>query len=111
MSYIEIGYWKEPENPRSALPDPRDHVDPSWDREERAHVVAYLRLAPVCRIWRGRSYCRFCQCANGSKCLSDGKYIWPSGFAHYVQKHDVRPPQDFIDHALRGSGLDRRSHG
>lgn len=37
----------------------------------------------------------------GTSCLSDGHFIWPEGLAHYVDKHSVRPPEEFIRHALR----------
>jgi hypothetical protein len=37
----------------------------------------------------------------GSTCLSDGHFIWPQGLAHYVDKHSVRPPDEFVHHALR----------
>lgn len=33
--------------------------------------------------------------------LTDGKYVWPEGLAHYVLEHAVRPPEDFIARALR----------
>ena len=32
--------------------------------------------------------------------LTDGTYVWPEGLAHYVSEHAVRPPEDFIKHAL-----------
>ncbi len=37
----------------------------------------------------------------GSTCLSDGHFIWPVGLAHYVDKHLVRPPEEFVRHALQ----------
>lgn len=47
------------------------------------------------------SSCRFCGEGNGSACLTDGTYVWPGGFAHYLLNHAVRPPQEFVDHVLR----------
>eukprot|EP00904_Undaria_pinnatifida_P009632 jgi/Undpi1/579/HiC_scaffold_10.g04043.m1 len=32
--------------------------------------------------------------------LTDGTYVWPEGLAHYLSEHAVRPPDDFIAHAL-----------
>ncbi len=34
----------------------------------------------------------------GSMCLTDGTYGWPQGFAHYVEAHGVRPPEEFVRH-------------
>jgi hypothetical protein len=46
----------------------------------------------------GYSDCRFCGCNNGDSDLSDGDYLWPSGFAHYLEAHDVKPPKVFLEH-------------
>lgn len=32
--------------------------------------------------------------------VSDGTFVWPSGLAHYVERHDVRLPPWFVAHAL-----------
>lgn len=85
----------------AALPDPEDFVDFSWSTEERARVAAYLRAGAVVERWFGTSPCRICGCENGSTCLSDGVFVWPAGFAHYVEVHAVRPPPEFVAHALR----------
>lgn len=85
------------------LPDPYDFMDPSWDATERATVVAYLRAGQLQVVWYGISKCRF-RCGEqdmGAACLSDGTYVWPEGFAHYLEKHAVRPPEEFVLHVLR----------
>ncbi|WP_437782765.1 hypothetical protein [Sorangium sp. So ce1097] len=44
----------------------------------------------------------YTQCYDmGTICLSDGTFVWPEGFAHYVKVHAVRPPKDFVRHVLR----------
>ena len=50
--------------------------------------------------YRGMSRCRFCGMWNGSEDYTDGDYRWPSGFAHYLRAHAVKPPQAFIAHVL-----------
>lgn len=37
----------------------------------------------------------------GSCDFTDGVWIWPEGLAHYVEKHDVILPDDFVQHAAR----------
>ena len=36
----------------------------------------------------------------GCTTLTDGKYVWPEGLAHYVSEHAVRLPEDFVRHSL-----------
>lgn len=32
--------------------------------------------------------------------VTDGKYVWPEGFAHYVECHAVRPPSQFVTRVM-----------
>ena len=93
-----LGYWST--GAASEWPDPEDFVDHEWDADERELIVEFLRRGFVARTYMGYSPCRICGAANGALELSDGVYVWPDGFAHYVSDHDVKPPQEFIDHAL-----------
>jgi hypothetical protein len=34
----------------------------------------------------------------GFRDLFDGVWIWPEGLAHYVERHSVRLPEEFVDH-------------
>ncbi len=94
-----IGYWRGV-GERSDLPDPRDFVDPSWNRAELAAVVAYLRAGRFHTAYMGYSDCRICGCGNGDKEYTDGVYVWPEGYAHYLERHQVKPPEHFVQHVL-----------
>lgn len=89
-----LGYWD------GERLHPKQWVDESWDPTERDLIIAYLQNGESKFRWRGCSWCRFCECRNGSQCLTDGTYIWPQGFTHYLIEHGVKPPQEFIDHVL-----------
>jgi len=101
-----LGYWRSAEGSYhdkryDFLPDPRDFVDPSWDPEEKAIVLSYVKNQPDLIQWRGWSSCRICGTHNGSTCQGDAAFIWPQGFVHYIEAHNVKPPQAFIDHVKR----------
>lgn len=89
----------------AALPLPHEWKDDTWDANERARIVAYLKIGETFESWRGNSWCRFDKCETkylaGYRDLTDGTYVWPEAFYHYVEKHAVKPPQEFIDHVLR----------
>jgi len=99
---IAIGYWCDWNDnyAMDLLPDPRRYVDATWEHAERDGVVLYLQRAQEAHRWRGMSLCRFCRKYNGSACQADDKYVWPEGFAHYIEAHSVRPPQIFINHVI-----------
>ena len=95
---ILLGYWSK--GVGSRWPSPASFVDADWDPDERELVVEYLCRGFVARTYMGYSLCRVCGQQNGALELSDGVFVWPDGFAHYVSDHLVKPPQEFVDHAL-----------
>jgi hypothetical protein len=106
-----IGYWaplgRKPDNlAQLTLPDPKLWVDRTWSIREQQRVLNHLSVGTMWEGWFGPSYCRF-GCDDdrhdmGSTDLTDGVYVWPQGFAHYIERHAVKPPQEFIDHVLGG---------
>lgn len=94
----EVGFWYSQHEPH--LPKPQEFVDPDWDPALRLQVLEYVKNGRERAAYRGFSRCRFCGKSNGSLELTDGTYIWPEGFAHYIEDHLVKPPEDFIRHVL-----------
>ena len=98
-----IGYWRDPNDPTTAgWPDPHDHVDPAWDPRERKRVIRYLKAGSKHEGWFGYSTCRF-KCGipdwkMGKDDLTDGVFVWPEGYPHYLQAHNVKPPERFLQH-------------
>ena len=117
-----IGFWRVPQYEWNA--EIRKHVYVGWTSEWKAYpqpiiaalgaatpdaqVVSYLRSAQVVAEYRGLSHCRFeCGISNremGFRELSDGEWIWPEGFAHYVERHELPLPQEFLDTIGRNAG-------
>lgn len=94
--YIRVGFWyskREPELPKPIV----DYYSPKL----KAKVLDYLKGGRVFAGYRGFSCCRVCDLnTNGSKDLTDDKYIWPEGLAHYIEEHDTQLPDEFIEHIL-----------
>src|SRR5258708_2288104 len=96
-----VGFWKSDREP--SLPEPRVLVDEAWDAAERERVVSYLESSfyvPVAQA--GPSWCRF-GCSPkpgdiGTQDLTDGTWVFPEGFVHYVRSHGVKPPVEFLEH-------------
>ena len=97
----QVGYWKGGDRGNRGLPDPADFVDPAWDLATRAATTEYLRAGEVYLFCCGLSPCRFCGCGNGNKDLTNGFYLWPEGLAHYLERHTVRLPDEFVDHTRK----------
>lgn len=103
-----IGYWAPAPQWREERvcsqaprwPDVRRAVRPNWRVAERELLVAYLRKGHRCRGYLGFSACRFdCPETNGAlgcRELTDGEWVWPEGLPHYVERHDVMLPEEFV---------------
>ena len=91
-----IGYWKS--DMEEQYPHPSAFVGPDWDKDEKQQVIDYLNQGVVLQAYRGLSWCRFgCKRVNmGSKEMTDGEFLWPEGFVHYIELHNVKPPAQFI---------------
>lgn len=86
----------------TSYPNPQDFIDLNWDPVEKEKVAEYLDDGNDIEYWMGYSYCRFtskCR-VDGVTDKSDGEWIWPAGFSHYVRKHNVKPPVEFIQKIL-----------
>jgi hypothetical protein len=105
-----VGYWRPLPKYRNyaraedfRLPDPTLLTRPEWCREERHQIASYLESRLIFIAWGGFSYCRFeCDVARGAVgppgtcCLTDGEWLWPEGLVHYIEKHHVMLPEEFI---------------
>ena len=96
-----VGYWKSTLGPSKGLvdrfPHAADLVTTGWLSDERDRIISYLQTGRTYAEWRGFSHCRFgCGAesrALGSRCLTDGEWVWPEGLAPYVESHEVRLPR------------------
>ena len=98
-----VGFWWSPDE--LDLPHPREYVDESWDSSERNRAILYLEQSYyLTRFALGWSWCRF-GCFGGKawhemghgEC-TDGVWLFPESFLHYVRHHAVKPPADFLEH-------------
>jgi hypothetical protein len=99
MRLKKVGFWIWDD-------DPKNLVDPNWDQRERELVIAYLKAGETAERWMGYAYCRM-GCFDGrmagemgSRDFTDGTWLWPEGFAHYLEVHQVKPPEEFVRWAL-----------
>jgi hypothetical protein len=83
-----------------AWPDIRQAVRAGWRAADRENLLAYLRSGHYYRMFLGHSHCRF-DCRTNYRILgsfeqTDGEWIWPEGLYHYVQRHAVILPDEFV---------------
>lgn len=104
-----IGYWAPAphwswaashKDGQPPWPDIHRAVRPRWRSAEREQLVAYLRNGLRCSGALGFSACRFeCRVTYsilGSGELTDGEWVWPEGLPHYVERHGVILPEEFV---------------
>jgi hypothetical protein len=87
------GYWWNQENPD--LPMPVSNSEPFDGQEGFLSNLMKKEIRAKRTDWRGYSECRICKKLNGSSDYSIDGWRWPSGFAHYVIVHNVKPTAAF----------------
>ena len=108
LDLIAIGYWKSELEPN--LPYPSEFQDENWNQEEKEMILNHLNNGILAIKYRGVSWCRFnCDEINmGTKCLTDGKYIFPEKLTHYIEFHNVRLPKKFVEHVKNFQPIEER---
>lgn len=90
---IRIGYWRQTEDSNEDLPWP---VIRKISPETKELVLKFLRAGIGVNHWKGWSNCRICGKMNGDTCLSNGGFVYPEGYAHYIEEHDVMPDSQLL---------------
>jgi hypothetical protein len=93
-----------------------------WDKQDQ--VLAYLRAGYILGYPMGADLpdCfDSTQRANptlegrhvgGATPMTDGTWLWPAGLIYFIEKYNVRVPQEFVEHAAAsGWRVDREAVG
>ncbi len=95
-----IGFWAQKKRYRSnknLLPRASEFVDKTFDPILKELILSYIELeTKSANFSKGMSNCRFCKKMIGSYDLTDGEYLFPIGYIHYIEFHNVVPPLRFI---------------
>lgn len=71
-----------------------------WKGKKKNEFLRKLfQVEQKAKEWRysGHSNCRFCSIRNGSGEFDYKNFLWPSGYSHYIEEHDVFPDLDFYN--------------
>ncbi len=101
-----IGYWRSSYEPN--WPDPAWFVDELLTKSEISMTVEYLKQGTYLPYAAGGySWCRFC-CDDmrlGNREQTDGKFLWPEKLWHYVECHNVRLPEEFVNEVIKNEQI------
>lgn len=94
------GFWCCNDDEESLrFPIPVANSQP-WHNQElfvKALALVESKIPPdPMHCFLGWSDCRICGCMNGTMEYELYDWLWPEGFKHYIEKHNVKPSEDFI---------------
>ena len=99
-----MGYWNTPyeDGPDARCKEVVQHIAPMTNHLVDA-LVAYMDAGDFCTQYRGFAGCRVCGTTLGTMDMvtPDRKWRFPEKWQHYIQAHGVRPPEAFVEDALR----------
>uniref|UniRef100_A0A6M3L0S4 Uncharacterized protein n=1 Tax=viral metagenome TaxID=1070528 RepID=A0A6M3L0S4_9ZZZZ len=103
MNYIKEGFWYGKKEPN--LPFPKTSDDKKWMNKKIKFIRKLERIEDIIESsinigkissYKGFSKCRICKQKVGSREFEFKNWIWPEGFLHYIEKHNIKPTDDFI---------------
>jgi hypothetical protein len=100
---ILIGYWYSKDKDDAHYPDPKNLIDEAFYKANwriKNQLSGHLFNGVPCNHYRGYSGCRICGERLGTFERTDGIYVWPDKLEHYIEVHNVRLPEQFINHVM-----------
>jgi hypothetical protein len=92
------GYWYSKSSPEYPKPVA---IETAWEgKEEFLQKLNRKEKSASRQQFKGISTCRICKCANGSVEYSNSKFIWPEGYRHYIESHNIKPSDDFFNYVM-----------
>jgi hypothetical protein len=107
-----IGYWITSFNDFEYIA-PQELLA-EYPGRTKQRLTEYLEGGRILESYLGQATCRFPNCEHfewsngiGSDEFTDGVWAWPEGLIHYVVRHDVRLPDEFISHVMANDVIPR----
>ena len=94
-----VGFWKSSEEP--CLPMPEANAEPFPGKSGLLEALRNAQVLAVENAYRGWSTCRICSKPNGNRKYTLGRWVWPSGYLHYLDAHNVEPDPEFAAYLLQ----------
>ncbi|MEK6833229.1 MAG: hypothetical protein AABY32_04225 [Nanoarchaeota archaeon] len=92
-----VGYWNGYYEKNNKYIWPQEIISKN-KIENKDKIVQYLSKGSDAICWRGFAGCRICDTLLGTRCLSDGTWIWPQRLEHYIIEHNIVLPEEFINY-------------
>lgn len=101
--YLNKELWK-PDSSNDRYPHPSNLIDPEFWKKNglKEKIITYLKSGVRCESYYGFSSCRICNKLLGTSERTDFVWCWPDKLEHYIEEHDVRLPEEFLEHAISG---------
>lgn len=100
MNTIHVeGYWWCKTTPQ--YPNPIHNSEPFAGKETILKKLKSIQSKALLKKSKGWSTCRCCGISNGTEEYHYKDWRWPSGLIHYIEVHNIRPTDLFIENVLR----------
>jgi hypothetical protein len=96
--FEQIGFWSGCGKENDKFPKVRSSTSRGWSEGKHQYLerLAKVEAKASARRFKGDSTCRICGNRNGSSTFYYKGWCWPSGFSHYIRKHNIKPSGEFL---------------
>ncbi len=103
---VPLGFFREFKSGRSNNDSIRDFVSSEPSRH-KAIILSYLRLGDRMgwTMEKSPDVIDGTHQPDSASPVTDGHWVWRADLAHYVEKYNLRLPQEFIDTVVARNGI------
>jgi hypothetical protein len=94
-----FGIFFSPEKSIEGIPDIDSFIDKTWHPEDKSLIINYLKISPnVVASSAMPTMCMLCgeMLGDPGSFFSDGYWLWPERLVHYIEKHNLRIPDEMV---------------
>jgi hypothetical protein len=94
-----FGIFSGSEESLEGIPDIGSFIDKTWCPKDKSLIMNYLKTSPnVVASSAMPTVCLLCgeMLGDPGSFFSDGFWLWPERLVHYIEKHDLRIPDEMV---------------
>lgn len=95
------GFWSQYNQVNDILPPAIENEKPWEGKQDFLDALEVIEQQARHKHYKGMSECRICEQRNGSGEFELDGWLWPDGYRHYIEEHNVRPSLAFHEWVLQ----------
>jgi hypothetical protein len=101
---MKVGFWSGNGDDNHEYPDVDESINETKIEDKFLDQLKLVEKYSYRQVYMGYSECRVCDKEdNGDSDFTthDMSFIFPDGYRHYIEEHNIHPPENFYDYVMK----------